>query len=358
LDLQETQSNWEEFGVADPLWAILSAPGKRGGRWDPEEFFDTGREEIETALKWVEEAGLRPGRRRALDFGCGVGRLTQALCEHFDEADGVDIAASMIERAQALNRFGERCSYHVNSRPDLSRFEDGRFDFVYSVLVLQHVEPRYALSYLDEFARLLAPGGVAVVQLPAGPAPDNRLPEGSYLADVRLGRLPISVRAGAALDVPVRIRNAGPYRWPRRGINVGNHWRTRRLRVCTLDDGRAPLPRDLEPGEQASVTLSVTAPTVPGWYVLEVDLVHEGIRWFAAGKKNRIRAMRPMRVRAGDRSDETAAPAEPVMEMHAVARADVEARLARRGVAVVAAREDGRAGDNFVSYTYLAVKRG
>ncbi len=50
-------------------------------------------------------------KRRALDFGCGVGRLTQALARHFNIVDGVDIAPSMIELANQFNRSGGRCRY-------------------------------------------------------------------------------------------------------------------------------------------------------------------------------------------------------------------------------------------------------
>ena len=41
-------------------------------------------------------------------------------------------------------------------------------DFIYSRIVLQHVNSRYAVrSYLSEFARVLAPGGLLVFQLPS-----------------------------------------------------------------------------------------------------------------------------------------------------------------------------------------------
>ena len=45
-------------------------------------------------------------------------------------------------------------------------------------------------------------------------------------------------------------------------------------------DGRASLPHDVEPGAEAQLTLTVTAPQAPGEYVLEIDLVNEGVTWF------------------------------------------------------------------------------
>ena len=39
MDLKQLQKNWDEFGKTDPLWAILTSPDRKGGKWDPEEFF-------------------------------------------------------------------------------------------------------------------------------------------------------------------------------------------------------------------------------------------------------------------------------------------------------------------------------
>ena len=96
MDLDQLQWHWDEWGRRDPIWAILSDHGDR----TLDEFFARGRREIDERLAHLASIGADPPRGRALDFGCGAGRLTQALCEHFAECDGVDIAPSMIELAQ------------------------------------------------------------------------------------------------------------------------------------------------------------------------------------------------------------------------------------------------------------------
>jgi SAM-dependent methyltransferase len=118
-------------------------------------------------LDKIGELGLEIGRGRALDFGCGVGRVTQALCEHFHGCIGVDIAPSMIEAAERHNRFGGRCSYLVNATGDLGRFPSDHFDLVYCKLVLQHMDPSFALGYIAEFVRVLTAGGLLVFQAPS-----------------------------------------------------------------------------------------------------------------------------------------------------------------------------------------------
>ena len=108
MDLNELQKNWDEFGKTDPLWAILTNPGRKGGKWTPEEFFASGRGEIAAIMNRAEALGFPVRREAALDFGCGVGRLTQALCAWFERCCGVDIAPSMIELARGYNTHGGR----------------------------------------------------------------------------------------------------------------------------------------------------------------------------------------------------------------------------------------------------------
>jgi SAM-dependent methyltransferase len=162
MGLRDVQAHWNEFGIRDPLWAILTLPGKQGNQWDAEEFFNTGRTEISELMQRVSVA-----RRRVLDFGCGVGRLTQALAAEFDEACGVDIAPSMIELAVQYNRHGERCKYILNAQDDLRCFPAATFDMVHSRITLQHMQPRFIRRYLREFVRVVAPGGVIVFNLPS-----------------------------------------------------------------------------------------------------------------------------------------------------------------------------------------------
>lgn len=117
MKLNELQDHWDRFGQVDPLWAILTDPSKKNGRWDLAEFFQTGVEEIQTNLRHAMTLHPVP-RRRALDFGCGVGRLTQALGEVFEQADGVDIAPSMVALANQYNRHGDRCD--ITSTPAMT----------------------------------------------------------------------------------------------------------------------------------------------------------------------------------------------------------------------------------------------
>ena len=169
MKLQDVQANWNRFGETDPFWAVLAWPGMDDGRWTPEAFFATGEKEIDGVLAYAQALGPDVSRGAALDFGCGIGRLTQALARHFDDVHGVDISDSMLELARKFNQHGEKCHYHLNTRDDLSLFDDASFDFIYSNITLQHMPPRFARRYILEFLRVLKPGGLLIFQIPDQP---------------------------------------------------------------------------------------------------------------------------------------------------------------------------------------------
>jgi SAM-dependent methyltransferase len=158
---------WEDWARVDPFWAILTEPGARHGHWDEDEFFESGRTVVESVLADASRLGVPRAHRVAVDFGCGVGRLTRGLAAHFDTAYGLDIAPTMIEQARRLNKAVDGCRFVVHDGDNLHEFATGDVDFLCSMLVLQHLPSVAAIEqYLREFVRVLAPDGVAVFQLP------------------------------------------------------------------------------------------------------------------------------------------------------------------------------------------------
>jgi FkbM family methyltransferase len=166
--LDHLRETWQTLGREDPLWAVLSHADKRGNRWRADEFLETGRAEIAAHMQVLDALGIPAERRLALDFGCGAGRLTRALAPQFDRAIGVDVSNSMIAAARALNNDIDNVSFVENASPQLATIADGCVDLVYSNMTLQHIPTELALDYIDEFYRVLAPGGVALFHFVAG----------------------------------------------------------------------------------------------------------------------------------------------------------------------------------------------
>jgi SAM-dependent methyltransferase len=161
IDLNESMRDWDSLAERDPLWSILTDASKANGKWDIAEFMATGDAEIETVMDHLARINCTPMTNgSALDFGCGVGRLTQSIAARFTSCIGVDISWQMIQRAVLLNRHAH-CRYVVHSNIRLP-FADGSFVFIYSNIVLQHVPRRLSIEYLRELVRVLAPDGVLV----------------------------------------------------------------------------------------------------------------------------------------------------------------------------------------------------
>jgi SAM-dependent methyltransferase len=165
---QKLKQTWLELGRADPLWAVATRDDTRGGKWDLDEFFGTGEQDAANYHRLLSEYAQAPRRfQQVLDFGCGVGRIARAWSARADQVVGVDISASMIENGRALLAAFPNVTLLLNEEPSLRRFEDGRFDLVYSHICLQHMPWEIASKYVEEFARVCRRGGWVAFQLPS-----------------------------------------------------------------------------------------------------------------------------------------------------------------------------------------------
>lgn len=131
------------------------------------DFFSSAADTIRT----LENELVRvPGRERALEIGCGPGRLMGAMSRHFAEIHGVDISEEMAARARENLKSVAHARVHVTPDSRLAMFPDGYFDFIYSYLVFQHIPSReVVLGYLREARRVLKSGGILCAQVRGTP---------------------------------------------------------------------------------------------------------------------------------------------------------------------------------------------
>ena len=157
------REDWNARADEDAHYYV--AFGRRNQTGD--EFFDTGAEQVAGLLREVKRLPpAMPGARRALEIGCGPGRLMRPLSHHFGEIHGVDISDGMIARARANLAGVPHAHPHHAPNSNLEAFADSSFDFIYSYAVFQHIPSReVVMGYLDEAARVLRPGGIIRVQI-------------------------------------------------------------------------------------------------------------------------------------------------------------------------------------------------
>jgi len=357
MKLQDLQHNWNALGEEDPLWAILSAPDKRGGMWDLDEFLATGPVHVTALIDDLRARGIELGHGRALDFGCGIGRLTQALAEHFELCDGVDLAPSMIEQANRINRRGDRCRFHHNPSPDLGMFGDETFDFALSLLVFQHMAPELMRGYVAELVRVLRPGGVAYFNVPDHLVLGTDLPRDAARAFIGCRWDVRPLRPSEVVRLPLTVHNRSALPWPASArLRVGNHWLAADGTVLTNDDARALLDEDVAPGAHVEVELAVLAPDTPGRYQLEMDVVQEHKGWFATLGSQTLRI--PVEVTgAGMDSPASAAAATeafvPTIEMYAMPRDEMLAIIQEAGGVALEVIEIERCGPSAPSFDYV-----
>src|SRR5579859_1015827 len=105
-----------------------------------------------------------------------------------------------------------------------------------------------------------------------------------YGAAYDVSGVPTKGTSAAPLQAPVRVTNSSSFTWSATGTNpvrLGYHWIDLSGGVVVWDGQRSPLPADVPAGTTATVNAVIATPTKPGTYVLQLDLVREGVTWFS-----------------------------------------------------------------------------
>lgn len=153
----DTDAHWKRFGEVDPYFGVLAHPRfsrEQLNDANKAEFFASGERDIEFTFSVIREK-LEPGfsPRRALDFGCGVGRLLPVLAARSETVVGYDISPGMLAEARG------NCQ---QENIHLASSIEGTFDFIHSILVFQHIAPRRGEKILAELLTHL--NGIGAIQ--------------------------------------------------------------------------------------------------------------------------------------------------------------------------------------------------
>lgn len=149
--MRDTDTDWQIMGESEPYFGVLSHERFLRRNLTDEtlaEFWTTGDHHIGAIHhRLVQHFGdFLP--TNALDFGCGVGRLTRAMAKLAGRATGVDVSEGMLAEARA-------------SAPEgvdfLNYIPDGAFDWINTAIVFQHIPPERGYALFQQLLEVAAP---------------------------------------------------------------------------------------------------------------------------------------------------------------------------------------------------------
>lgn len=165
----DMERDWDERARLNPHYfiAVMAAGSEQ-------EFRDSGERDLNGLLEGI----TLPANPRVLEIGCGIGRLLRPFAARAGELHGVDISSEMIRLGRAA--MADLPNVHLHQTAgDLSMFEDGSFDFCYSVLVFRHISRADAVQrYIEEAARVLKSGGIFRFEVALGEKESARMEGG------------------------------------------------------------------------------------------------------------------------------------------------------------------------------------
>jgi SAM-dependent methyltransferase len=113
------------------------------------------------ARQLIERAGLTAGSV-VLEIGCGIARIGREMAPRVKEWHGADISPGMIRLARRRCEGIANVRFHeLDSATGLGTLPHAAFEFVYSTIVLMHLDKEDVFRYLCDAHALVRTGGAA-----------------------------------------------------------------------------------------------------------------------------------------------------------------------------------------------------
>jgi SAM-dependent methyltransferase len=136
-------------------WSTYDWSG-RGDEWNASPEWKQSLVE-DVLARWIPES------MDVLEIGPGAGRWSEVLSDRASRLTLVDVSEGPLALCRERFAGNDRIHYVLSCGNDLPGVADGSIDAVWSFDVFVHVAPRDLAVYLQEIARVLVPGGVAVI---------------------------------------------------------------------------------------------------------------------------------------------------------------------------------------------------
>ncbi|RJQ64723.1 MAG: class I SAM-dependent methyltransferase [Stygiobacter sp.] len=162
-----TDKHWNKFGEDDPYFGVLSDEKYRLNVFTDsakEEFFSTGYQHVDSIVKKIEvhlNRSFKPNK--ALDYGCGVGRVLIPLSKYSNEALGVDVSDAMLTECKLNCIKNKITNIRLLNASEYSANFSEKVDFIHSYIVFQHIPVRRGISILLKLLDNLSENGIGVL---------------------------------------------------------------------------------------------------------------------------------------------------------------------------------------------------
>ena len=131
---------------------------------DPDVFVASGCRSMRFYLDELHDHGVNVAElSRILEFGVGLGRLIRHLFPFKAKLYGCDATARAL--AYTKSTLGHRVECTLVERTPPLPYADAFFDFVYANSVFTHIQMPLAREWIGEMARIVRPGGSAIVSV-------------------------------------------------------------------------------------------------------------------------------------------------------------------------------------------------
>jgi cyclopropane fatty-acyl-phospholipid synthase-like methyltransferase len=172
MALHTTDREWEKYGNTDPYFGVIVDERFRQKNLTEQNkraFFETGDQHCAALMEKIRNYhSIDFIPQRALDFGCGVGRVTLPLAKIARQVVGMDISAAMLAEA------GKNCTEQNINNVTFLKSDDklsaltGNFDFIHSSIVFQHIPSLRGYAIFKILCDSLSLHGVAAVHFTVG----------------------------------------------------------------------------------------------------------------------------------------------------------------------------------------------
>jgi 2-polyprenyl-3-methyl-5-hydroxy-6-metoxy-1,4-benzoquinol methylase len=220
LLMGRVKREWKKLGEDDPYWSVLSEERYRSKRLSEQEiaeFLSSGRDSAGLIDLFEARSRSTINRGTCFELGCGVGRVTCHLSKMFQRVIAADISPGNIELCRnnlAASGISNVECLLIDELDDYKSLP--QFDFMFSVIVLQHNTPPVQKFILDCLLRKIRGGGGCLFQSPSE-LPSYSFDVAKYLATddelIEMHALPMSFVLAALQKHHLQIVQVFPDSW-------------------------------------------------------------------------------------------------------------------------------------------------